>query len=219
MPGNFGSRVFTPIVKELQERYGSRHGYERYTSAATGEDAFSEFEIDFLSRRDSFYMATVGSTGWPYVQHRGGPAGFVKVLDPQTIAFADYRGNKQYVSTGNLSTDDRVAMIFVDYPNQARMKILGRVKIIDREHAGKTDQFQPEDPKTPIERIFVIHVEAFDWNCPKHITPRYTAEEIRAVLAPFEIRMQKLEEENERLRRQIASDGSPSPAYGPDAPD
>ena len=122
---SFGSLVFTPLVKKLQERYGSRRQYERMEKAGS-EDRFTPFETEFLAERDSFYMATTGATGWPYVQHRGGPKGFLKVIDDHTLAFGDFRGNKQYISTGNLQTDSRVAIIMVDYPRQARLKILGR---------------------------------------------------------------------------------------------
>jgi predicted pyridoxine 5'-phosphate oxidase superfamily flavin-nucleotide-binding protein len=205
MASNFGSRVFTPVVKALQEQHGTRKAYEHLASSGASTDVLGEFEVDFLAHRDSFYMASIGSTGWPYVQHRGGPVGFLKVIDPSTVAFADYRGNKQYISTGNLATDDRVALISVDYPHQARLKILGRVKIIDRENAADLiEKLQKDDVKAVIERVYVIHVEAFDWNCPKHITPRFTADEIRDVLAPFEARMQTLEEENKRLRYELS---------------
>ncbi len=134
---SFGSLVFTPLVKKLQERYGSRRQYERMENAGAGHDRLTDFERQFLAERDSFYMATTGATGWPYVQHRGGSKGFLKVIDDHTIAFADLRGNKQYITTGNLQSDDRVALILVDYPRQARLKILGHVEILDR--AGLCD--------------------------------------------------------------------------------
>ena len=132
---SFGSLVFTPLVKKLQERYGSRRQYERMENSGASQDRFTPFETEFLAERDSFYMATTGATGWPYVQHRGGPKGFLKVIDDHTLAFADLRGNKQYISTGNLLTDDRVALIMVDYPRQARLKILGRVEIFEGDKA------------------------------------------------------------------------------------
>src|ERR1700742_4631298 len=128
---SFGSLVFTPLVKKLQERYGSRRQYERMENSGATQDRLTEFETEFLAQRDSFYMATTGATGWPYVAHRGGPKGFLKVIDDHTLAFADLRGNKQYISTGNLLTDDRVALIMVDYPRQARLKILGHAKITE----------------------------------------------------------------------------------------
>ena len=203
---SFRSLVFTPLVKKLQEKYGSRRQYERMENSAPAQDRFTPFEIEFLAGRDSFYMATVGSTGWPYVQHRGGPAGFLKVIDDHTLAVADLRGNKQYISTGNLLTDDRVALIMVDYPRQARLKILGHVEILEGEKAeGWLDRVRMPEEKTAIERVFVIHVEAYDWNCPQHITPRYTVEEIRGEMKEVEERMKGLEQENETLRKELAA--------------
>src|SRR5881394_2133439 len=135
MSNNFGSLVFTPVVKALQEKYGRRRQYARMECVATTRDRLGPDETTFIAEQDSFYMATPGATGWPYVQHRGGPKGFLKVIDDQTIAFADFRGNKQYVSTGNLLTDNRVALILVDYPRQLRLKILGRVEVFEGEKA------------------------------------------------------------------------------------
>jgi len=126
-------------------------------------------EIAFIRERDSFYMASINETGWPYIQHRGGPKGFVRVIDAHTIAFPDLRGNRQYISKGNVEHDDRVSLIFVDYPNRARLKVMARAKIL------------PAEP--PAERIFVLSIEAIDWNCPQHITPRYTLDEIEDLLA------------------------------------
>jgi uncharacterized protein len=203
---SFGSLVFTPLVKKLQERYGSRRQYERMQNAAPAQDRFTEFEKEFIAGRDSFYMASMGETGWPYVQHRGGPRGFLKVIDDQTLAFGDLRGNKQYISTGNLQNDDRVALIMVDYPRQARLKILGHVKIFEGAEANEWLQrvYVPEE-KTPIERVYVIHVEAYDWNCPQHITPRYSVEELREGMRDVEKRIQMLEQENESLRKELSA--------------
>ena len=201
---SFGSLIFTPLVKKLQERYGSRQQYERMEKSGAQSDRFTNFETEFLADRDSFYWATVGATGWPYVQHRGGPKGFLKVIDDHTLAIADFRGNKQFISTGNLLTDNRVAMILVDYPRQARLKILGRVEVFEGEKAGEwLERVRIPGYKAIIERVFVIHVEAYDWNCPQHITPRYTAEEIREGMHAVEQRMQALEQENEALRKQL----------------
>jgi predicted pyridoxine 5'-phosphate oxidase superfamily flavin-nucleotide-binding protein len=201
---SFGSLVFTPVVKELQKRYGSRQQYERMQRSGASYDRFTPFEIDFLAERDSFYWATVGTTGWPYVQHRGGPKGFLKVIDDRTLAFADFRGNKQFISTGNLLTDNRVAMILVDYPHQARLKILGRVDVLEGEKADAwMDRVRIPGYKAVIERVFVIHVEAYDWNCPQHITPRYTAEEIRSAVHDVEEKLHTLEAENKRLRNEV----------------
>jgi predicted pyridoxine 5'-phosphate oxidase superfamily flavin-nucleotide-binding protein len=201
---SFGSLVFTPLVKKLQERYGSRRQYERMAANAS-QDRFTPFETQFLAERDSFYWATVGATGWPYIQHRGGPKGFLKVIDDHTLALGDFRGNKQYISTGNLLTDNRVAMIMVDYPRQARLKILGRVDIFEGDQAETwLPRVRMPEEKTEIERVFVIHVEAYDWNCPQHITPRYTAEELREGMQEIEKRVQTLEQENKKLRGEIA---------------
>lgn len=206
MASTFGSLVFTPVVKELQERFGSRRQYERLSAQGHSNRGLGPDEREFIGERDSFYMASIGSTGWPYVQHRGGPKGFLKVLDDQTIAFGDYRGNKQYISTGNLLTDDRVALILVDYPRQARLKILGHVEIVERAEAAELlDAVRDEGENAFVERVYKIHVEAFDWNCPQHITPRFSVDEIRTVLAPFEERLQALEAENARLRAPILS--------------
>jgi predicted pyridoxine 5'-phosphate oxidase superfamily flavin-nucleotide-binding protein len=130
MAHNFGSLVFTPVIKALQERYGSRRQYKKLAGSGAAPDRLGEEESEFIAKRDSFYLASVGATGWPYVQHRGGTKGFLKVIDESTIAFADFGGNKQFVRAGNLMTDNRVALIMVDYPRQARLKILGRAEII-----------------------------------------------------------------------------------------
>src|ERR1700691_5641828 len=202
---SFGSLLFTPLVKKLQERYGSRRQYERMEDSGASQDRFTEFETQFLAQRDSFYMATMGAACWPYVQHRGGPKGFLKVIDDHTLAFGDLRGNKQYISTGNLLTDNRVAIIMVDYPRQARLKILGRVEIFEGDAATQwLDQVRVPGEKTVIERVFVIHVEAYDWNCPQHITPRYAVEEIREGMQSIEKKVDALEQENRALRKELA---------------
>jgi predicted pyridoxine 5'-phosphate oxidase superfamily flavin-nucleotide-binding protein len=206
---SFGSLLFTPVVKQLQERYGSRHQYERVRQSGASHDRFTAFEVKFLAERDSLYWATIGATGWPYVQHRGGPKGFLKVIDDHTLALADFQGNKQFISTGNLLTDNRVAMILVDYPQQARLKILGRVEIFEGEKADVwMDRVRTPGYKAIIERVFIIHVEAYDWNCPQHITPRYTSEQIHEAVHGLEERLEQVEEENRKLRKQIAQMGS-----------
>lgn len=201
----FGSLVFTPLVKALQERYGSRQQYARLEKSMSSPARLGTDEVAYIADRDTFYMATLGATGWPYVQHRGGPKGFLKVIDESTVAFADFRGNKQYISTGNLMTDNRVALILMDYPRQLRLKILGRVEIFEGERAKEWLQ-KTRDPeyKAVTERVFVIRVDAFDWNCRQHITPRYTADEIREVIVPFETRMKELQLDNERLRQELS---------------
>jgi len=169
--------------------------------SAPARDRLGEMETEFIAERDSFYMASVGSSGWPYIQHRGGPRGFLKVIDDRTIAFANFSGNRQYISNGNLSTDNRVALILIDYPRQARLKLLGRAQILEGDQAKEwIERVRHPEYRAAVESVFVIHIEAFDWNCPQHIVPRFTAEEIQKALAPVEERMQELELENERLR-------------------
>ena len=202
MGRRFQELAFTPLVKEHQVEHGSRRQYERMAQNSPAGNTLGPAEQDFIQRRDSVYMASVSETGWPYVQHRGGPKGFVRVMNPALIGFADLRGNKQYISVGNLEHDDRVALFFMDYPHQSRLKILGRAKV----HEGTEEarrliaQLHIPEEKTPSERAFVIHVEAFDWNCPQHITPRYTREELAEALEPMRIRLEALEAENKRLK-------------------
>ena len=199
---NFGSLVFTPLVKALQEKYGSRRQYERMEADNTSPARLGPGESAFLAEQDTFYMATIGATGWPYVQHRGGPKGFLKAIDDHTIAFDDFRGNKQYISTGNLMTDERVALILVDYPRQARLKILGRAKVFEGDAAKDWNaKLRDRGYKAIVERAYVIQVEAFDWNCQQHITPRFTTEQIREALVPLELRIEELEKENQELRQ------------------
>ena len=206
MAHHFGSLVFTPLVKALQEKYGSRRSYARMELGGGEADRLGPDEVAFIAEGDSFYMATTGATGWPYIQHRGGPKGFLKVIDDHTIAFDDFRGNKQYISTGNVATDNRVALIMVDYPNQTRLKILGRTEIYEGDGAREwIENLREPGYKAVIERAYVIRVEAFDWNCQQHITPRFTAEQIREALAPFERRLAELERENKELWAAAAS--------------
>lgn len=208
MARNFGALAFTPLVKALQEKHGSRRQYARLAAGTPAPDRLGPEESAFISNRDTFYMSTVGANGWPYVQHRGGPKGFLKVIDDHTIAFADFRGNKQYISTGNLASDDRVALILVDYPAQARLKILGHAQIFEGEAGREWEQrLRQPGSKDVIERAYVIRVEAFDWNCPQHITPRFTEEEIGEALMPFERRLDALEAENKKLRALMNSKG------------
>ncbi|MEP6714432.1 MAG: pyridoxamine 5'-phosphate oxidase family protein [Terriglobia bacterium] len=201
MTQNFGSLVFTQAVKALQEKYGSRRQYGRLEGSA-GKDRLGEDEVAYIAERDSFYMATTGATGWPYIQHRGGPVGFLKAIDERTLAFADFLGNKQYISAGNLATDDRLAMIMVDYPTQSRLKILGRARVFEGDSEW-IERVRMPGYKARIERVLVIAVEAFDWNCQQHITPRFTAKQIQDSLEPLDRRMKELEEENTNLRAQL----------------
>jgi uncharacterized protein len=207
MGRRFQELAFTPLVKKHQQEHGSKHQYERMEKAVPpGEDTLGPAEQDFLKRRDSFYIASVSETGWPYVQHRGGPKGFIRVINPALIGFADLRGNKQYVSLGNLEHDPRVALFFMDYPNQTRLKILGRVEVHehDPEAPALIESFRPTDKADIIERVILIHIEGFDWNCPQHITPRYTMDELQEVLAPVREKLAKLEADNATLRKKLS---------------
>jgi uncharacterized protein len=206
MGRRFQELAFTPLVKEHQVEHGSRSQYERMAQNSPAGNTLGPAEQDFIQRRDSFYMASVSETGWPYVQHRGGPKGFVRVINPALIGFADLRGNKQYISLGNLQHDSRVALFFMDYPNQTRLKILGRVEVHEHDEKAPAliESFRPTDKSDVIERVILIHVEAFDWNCPQHITPRYTIEELEEVLAPVREKLTKLEAENSDLRRTLS---------------
>lgn len=179
MASAFANIAFTPKVKAAQTQMGSREAYGRHESEPREEPEFGPNEVAFIAARDSFYQGTVSETGWPYVQHRGGPAGFIKVLDGRTLGYADFSGNRQYISVGNLAGDDRVCLFLMDYPNQARLKILGRARLID-EDSDPQLLAQLDNPhyRARVERGVVIRVEGFDWNCPKYITPRYTKEEI-----------------------------------------
>jgi len=167
-------------------------------------DQFTRDEFDFIAERDSFYMATVSETGWPYIQHRGGPRGFLKAIDQRTLAFADYRGNRQYISVGNLSTDDCVCLFLIDYPRRARLKIYAHAEIVslDADPVFTQQVIRPEYKAKP-ERIIRLHVDAFDWNCPQHITPRFTEQEITEAIQPLRDRLVHLETENAKLRAQL----------------
>lgn len=192
---HFGDIAFTETVKSEQTRHGSREAYAKMT-AQPAPERLSAKEMEFIAARDSFYMATVTETGWPYVQHRGGPRGFLKILGPTQLGFADYRGNRQYVSSGNLKTDDRTALFLMDYPNRRRLKMLVRTTVIpaDADPALAAQLAMPEEGR--VERLFLLNVEAFDWNCPQFITPRFTEEEMSPILDELEA----LREENKRLK-------------------
>lgn len=195
MSHKFAEIAFTPTVREQQELHGSRSRYERMEELAGPNDELGPDEAEFIAERDSFYMATVSETGWPYVQHRGGPPGFLKAVSPKRLLMPDFKGNAQYVSVGNAATNDRVAMILMDYPNRRRLKILGRLRTLTPAEAGPElmRAVEPRDYRARIERVFVIDVEAFDWNCPQHVTPRYTAAQVEEITAPLRARIAELE--------------------------
>jgi len=201
MTSGFAEIAFTPRVKALQERAGSRAAYARAEAAGKERDAgLSAREAQFLAARDSFYMASVGETGWPYIQHRGGPTGFLRVIDPHTIGFADFAGNRQYVSVGNLAGDDRVALFFMSYAERLRLKMFGRVRMVDPSDTTTLEKLAAPGYRARIERGVLISVSAFDWNCPQHITPRFTAAEIEPVVGGLRARVAELEAELARRK-------------------
>jgi uncharacterized protein len=206
----------TPSVRAAQEANGAGEYWVNFH----GDRAFNRFteaEAAFIAERDSFYMATVSESGWPYVQHRGGPPGFIRMFDEKTLAVPDFRGNRQYISLGNLNGDDRAALILMDYPHRRRLKIYAHIEAKDLgaepELAAKLAM--PEY-RAKVERALIIHLEAFDWNCPQHITPRFSEAELEPALAPFRARLEALEAENAALRAELAGrrqpEGSPGTA-------
>jgi predicted pyridoxine 5'-phosphate oxidase superfamily flavin-nucleotide-binding protein len=207
MAKNFAEIAFSDAVKALQEQHYSRKGYERMEKFNI-IDGLSQNEMSFISNRDSFYLASIGEKNFPYIQHRGGPKSFVKVLDKNTIGFIDFSGNKQYISVGNFATNNNVALIMMDYPARARLKILAKAEIIELkdnpELLSKLDlgeyEFRPE-------RMMLFHIEAFDWNCPQHITQRFTVQEIQVAFEPKFQYISKLEKEVENLKNRLKEYG------------
>ncbi len=195
----------TPSVKAARERYGSARQYARLDGTLDRDgpvrnDRLGPAERAFIAERDGFYLASVSETGWPYVQYRGGPVGFLRVLDEHTLGFADFRGNRQYVTTGNVAADDRVSLFLMDYAHQRRLKLFGHLQMIE---AGAKPELVAtlEVPgyEAAIERVALIRVEAFDWNCPQHITPRFTQEEVKQAIRPIHDEIARLRAENRRL--------------------
>jgi ferredoxin-NADP reductase/predicted pyridoxine 5'-phosphate oxidase superfamily flavin-nucleotide-binding protein len=194
MGHKFAEIAFTDSVRQVQQQLGSRGGYASLDGGQDYNHRLSEREAEFIGARDSFYMASVSETGWPYLQHRGGPAGFVRIIDAHTIGFADFSGNRQYVSVGNLRRDDRVSLFFMDYPNRSRLKVLGRVRLVNDDEPELLARLEMDDYRAVVERGFLIHIEAFDWNCPQHITPRYSDGEVEATIAPLLQQIEDLED-------------------------
>ncbi len=197
--------AFTPAVRAMQTRMGSRSVYAPLDRAHDKRDVLSDAEADFIHDRDGFYQATVGESGWPYVQYRGGPAGFLKVLDSKTIGYADFRGNVQYISVGNLQGNDRVSIILMDYANQRRLKILGRVRMVDAsEDAPLMTRLEMPHYPARVERAMIISVEGHDWNCPQHITPRFTQAEVAQAVAPLRAEVERLKQASGQARAAAA---------------
>lgn len=196
MADTFLEIAFTDSVMAAQERY---YGKAQSAHGSAEGDPLTDDEIGFIGTRDSFYMATVSETGWPYMQHRGGRPGFLRVVSPTALAFADYKGNRQMLSTGNLAANNRVCLFLMDYPRRARLKIFGHARVEDaRAHPERIAQFaEPEDARL-VERVFLVDVVSYDWNCPKYITPRYTADEVEKAVAPLRQRIADLEAERRK---------------------
>jgi predicted pyridoxine 5'-phosphate oxidase superfamily flavin-nucleotide-binding protein len=191
MAPKFIDLTFTDSVREAQRHY---YGASQRMEGAPERDALTEDEAGFIQSRDSFYMATVTETGWPYIQHRGGKRGFLRVITPTSLAFADYKGNRQLISTGNLAASGRVAMFLMDYPQRTRLKILGHARVEDaRQHPELVAQLAEPEVRRIVERLFFIEIVSFDWNCPQYITPRFTADEIARTVAPLKQRIAELE--------------------------
>lgn len=191
MAGKFLELAFTPNVLAAQRKY---FGRAQNLPPQPERDALTDDEAQFIQSRDSFYLSTVSEAGWPYLQHRGGKPGFLHVVSPTQLAFVDYKGNRQMLSTGNLAANDRVCLFLMDYPQRTRLKILGRAKVVDaREHPELVAQLAEPEARGIVERIFLIEVVSFDWNCPKYITPRYTAAEVQEAIAPLQARIAELE--------------------------
>jgi predicted pyridoxine 5'-phosphate oxidase superfamily flavin-nucleotide-binding protein len=197
----FAEISFTPGVLALQHQQGSAEGYARFLEPeAQAGNRIGAAEAEFISTMDGFFQATISESGWPYVQFRGGPKGFLKVLDDKTIAYADFRGNRQYLSTGNLTKNDRVSLILVDYPNRRRLKIWGHAQLVDKDDDPDfIKKLQQRSYRGLPERAVIITVEALDWNCPQHIPQRMTLEELEPQLAPMRDEIARLKSENEKL--------------------
>ena len=191
MAERFMQNVLTPSVLAAQEHY---YGRRASVGSAPERDPLTDEERAFIEARDSFYMATITESGWPYIQHRGGPRGFLRVVSPTKLAFADYNGNRQMLSTGNLAANDRAALFLMDYPRRERLKILGHVRVEDaRQHSELVAELAEPEVHRLVERLFFLDVISFDWNCPQYITPRYTAAQVEEAVEPLRQRIAELE--------------------------
>jgi predicted pyridoxine 5'-phosphate oxidase superfamily flavin-nucleotide-binding protein len=204
MAYGFLETLSTPGVRAAQAANGSLEMWEDF-GGHRAFDRFTAAEAAFVQARDSFYMATVSASGWPYIQHRGGPVGFLKVLDEKTLGFADFRGNRQYISLGNVASDDRVALFLMDYPNRKRLKILAHMSARDLAAEPElAERLSSPGYRGRPERAFILKLESFDWNCPQHITQRFTTAEVAAGTSVLRERLAQAEAELKSLREQIA---------------
>lgn len=192
------NQMVTPSVNAAQDQFFGRH--QELPATPTADQLGAE-EVEHIESRDSFYMATINEHDWPYLQHRGGPAGFLKVLSPTQLGFADYRGNRQLLSTGNLAHNDRVSLFLMDYPSKSRLKILGHAHVLHPEdNPTLTARLIDPSTATRVERFFLIDVDSYDWNCSQYITPRFTSEQVTTALNPLKTRIAELEDEIRSLR-------------------
>ncbi|RZJ23640.1 MAG: pyridoxamine 5'-phosphate oxidase [Acinetobacter sp.] len=200
---NYPEIAFTKEVKILQEKYGSRAGYARMTEVRSTE-GLSDDEIDFISHQDYFYLSTISESGYPYIQFRGGPKGFLKVIDPATLGFIDFEGNKQYISSGNIITNNKAALFFLDQAARARLKMFTEVELVNlSDRPDLLEKLSLVDYKYKAVRIMLFKIKGYDWNCPQHITPRYTQQEVQEAFQGQIEESKRLKEENAELRRQI----------------
>jgi predicted pyridoxine 5'-phosphate oxidase superfamily flavin-nucleotide-binding protein len=229
MPYRYLTELTTPSVEAAQQRYGSRTSMRRLAEGLHTDSRLGSSEAEFISERDGFYLATVGETGWPYIQHRGGPPGFLRLLEgtgPQSVlGWADFRGNRQYLSMGNLGASPRVSLFLMDYAAQLRLKILGTARVLDVRDGGEAadlaERLTVPGYDARVERVVTVDVHSFDWNCPQHITPRWTQTELTSALEPLHAELEGLRAENRRLRGELDAPAggrpgrSPSTAAGP----
>ncbi|GAA2554696.1 pyridoxamine 5'-phosphate oxidase family protein [Winogradskya consettensis] len=204
MPHRYLTALETPSVEAAQREYGSYSAMRRLIAGWDTDAALGDDEAAFIAERDSFYLGTVGENGWPYVQHRGGPPGFLKVLGPSLLGWADYRGNRQYVTVGNLKASARVSLFLMDYAHRQRLKILGEATTIDARHDDALpllDRVSTPDYRAHVERVITVEVHAYDWNCPQHITPRWTQDELAPVLQKLRAELDELRARNRQLEK------------------
>lgn len=208
MAQNYRHILFNDAVKALQERHGSRASYAKMDAGADGTpDRLSGKELDYIALRDSFYMASVNADGWPYMQHRGGPAGFLRHIAGNRIGFADYRGNKQYISTANLMGNDRVSLFLMDYPNKERLKLVGHAHSVElADDPAAVTALMPEGYRAAPERAFFVDVIGWEWNCSQHITPRFTEAEISAAIRPMADELNQLRAEVAALHARLSGE-------------
>ena len=207
MTDNFTELAFTESVKAQQEKYGTRTAYARMEKGGKFRNQLTWQEQAYIKGRDSFYVSSVGENGWPYIQFRGGPKGFLKVTGDNTLAFADFRGNGQYISTGNFNANKKTVLFLMDYTKKQRLKVWAEAEVLDpADHPDLAEQLVMPDYEAAVERIIVFKVQAFDWNCPQHITPRYTQEEIGDSISELESQVTRLKMENEKLLNQVKTE-------------